>query len=97
MPGIKDLHLDWGCLSRPDFLTDEEVVSALAKSGCISVDIGIETLSQRLLDLINKRGSGYLYAAVPLLQRHGIEPKINIMFGSRTKRPSRISFLPSRN
>lgn len=81
--GIKDLGLDWGCLSRPDFLTDEEVVKGLADAGCISVDIGIETLSQRLLDLIDKQlDLDTFYTAVPLLQKYGIEPKINIMFGS---------------
>ncbi len=81
--GIKHLGLDWGCLSRPDFLNDEEIVAALSSSGCISVDIGIETLSQKLLDLIDKRlDLQTFYDAVPLLQRYGIEPKINIMFGS---------------
>ena len=81
--GVKDLGLDWGCLSRPDFLDDEEVVAALARAGCISVDIGIETLSQRLLDLIDKQlDLQTFYRAVPLLQKYKIEPKINIMFGS---------------
>jgi len=81
--GIAELNLDWGCLSRPDFLDDEEVVHALAKAGCISVDIGIETLSQRLLDLIDKRlDLNTFYKAIPLLQKYKIEPKINIMFGS---------------
>jgi radical SAM superfamily enzyme YgiQ (UPF0313 family) len=84
--GIRELGLDWGCLSRPDFLTDEEVVKALAQAGCISIDIGIETLSQRLLDRINKQlDLQTFYQAVPLLQRYGIEPKINIMFGSSSE------------
>lgn len=81
--GVKGLGLDWGCLSRPDFLDDEEVVAALAKAGCISIDIGIETLSQHLLDQIGKRlDLSTFYTAVPLLQKYRIEPKINIMFGS---------------
>lgn len=81
--GVKPLGLDWGCLSRPDFLDDEEVVTALADAGCLSVDIGIETLSQKLLDRIDKRlDLDTFYRAVPLLQKHGIEPKVNIMFGS---------------
>ncbi|MGC9327698.1 MAG: B12-binding domain-containing radical SAM protein [Candidatus Hinthialibacter sp.] len=81
--GVKDLGLQWGCLSRPDFLDDEEVVQALARAGCISIDIGVETLSQHLLDLIDKRlDVQTFYRAVPLLQKHRIEPKINIMFGA---------------
>ena len=84
--GIQSLGLQWGCLSRPDFLADEETVAALAKSGCISIDIGIETLSQHLLDLIDKRlDLRTFYEAVPLLQRYGVEPKINILFGASEK------------
>lgn len=81
--GIQSLGLQWGCLSRSDFLNDEEVVAALAKAGCISVDIGVETMSQRILDAIEKRlDLQTFYQAVPLLQNYRIEPKINIMFGS---------------
>ncbi len=81
--GVKDLGLQWGCLSRPDFLDEEEVVMALAEAGCISIDIGIETLSQRLLDAIEKRlDLQTFYRAIPLMQKYKIEPKINIMFGS---------------
>ncbi|MBD3267453.1 radical SAM protein [bacterium] len=81
--GVKDLGLDWGCLSRPDFLDEEDVVEALGQAGCMSIDIGIETLSQKILDAIDKKlDVQTFYKAVPLLQKHGIEPKINIMFGS---------------
>ena len=81
--GIQDLGLEWGCLSRSDFLDDEEIIAALAKAGCISIDIGIETLSQKILDRINKKlDVTTFYKAVPLLQKYQIEPKINIMFGS---------------
>ncbi len=81
--GIQDLGLQWGICSRPDFLVDEEVVAALSGAGCISVDIGIETLSQKILDAIQKRlDLQTFYTAIPLLKKYRIEPKINIMFGS---------------
>lgn len=84
--GVKDLRLQWGCLSRPDFLDEEEVVAALADAGCISIDIGVETLSQRLLDRIDKRlDLQTFYKAVPLLQKYRIEPKVNILFGSSSE------------
>ena len=41
-------------LSRPDFLTDEEVVDALAKAGCVSIDMGVESLKQDVLDKIRR-------------------------------------------
>jgi radical SAM superfamily enzyme YgiQ (UPF0313 family) len=75
--------MEWGCLSRADFLTDEEVVRALADAGCRSVDIGVESLDQGVLDAIEKDLKVEdVPVAVANLRRHGIEPKLNIMFGT---------------
>ena len=80
---IGGLSLEWGCLSRADFLTDGEVVSALAKSGCASIDIGVESFSQRVLDYIRKDlKAETARTAVRLLKKHGIDPKLNLMFGT---------------
>jgi radical SAM superfamily enzyme YgiQ (UPF0313 family) len=81
--GIRDLGLEWGCLSRADFLGDEEVVRALAGAGCVSIDIGAESFSQKVLDAIDKDLKVEdIERAVPLLRKYGIEPKLNIMFGT---------------
>ncbi len=81
--GIAPLGLEWGCLSRPDYLTNEEVVSALADSGCVSVDIGVESFCQPVLDTIQKDLKlETVYKCVPLMQRYRVEPKVNIMFGT---------------
>ncbi|MGE0708845.1 MAG: radical SAM protein [Planctomycetota bacterium] len=80
---IEPLEMEWGMLSRADFLTDEEVVIALAKAGCTSIDIGVESLQQRVLDAINKDlDVEDVYKAIDLLNKHGIRPKLNIMFGT---------------
>ena len=84
--GIRDLDLEWGCLSRADFLTDEEVVKALAGAGCRSIDIGVESLSQQVLDDIRKDLSvEATYEAIKLLKKYGISPKLNIMLGTSPK------------
>ena len=81
--GIKDLGLEWGCLSRADFLTDGEVVKALAQAGCISIDIGVESLNQQILDEIRKDLEvEETYEAIRLLKEYRINPKLNIMFGT---------------
>ncbi|RKY59864.1 MAG: hypothetical protein DRP95_04675, partial [Candidatus Latescibacterota bacterium] len=81
--GMKDMGLEWGCLSRADFLTDEEVVRALAEAGCVSVDIGAESLNQKVLDDMRKDLKVEdIYRAVELLKEYGIRPKLNIMFGA---------------
>jgi anaerobic magnesium-protoporphyrin IX monomethyl ester cyclase len=80
---IEGFSLEWGCLSRADFLTDEEVIRALAKSGCVSIDIGVESFRQKVLDYIRKDlEAGTARKAVALLKRHGIDPKLNLMFGT---------------
>ena len=80
---IEGLSLEWGCLSRADFLTDEEVIGALAKSGCVSIDIGVESFKQKVLDYIRKDlKAETAREAVATLKRHGIDPKLNLMFGT---------------
>jgi radical SAM superfamily enzyme YgiQ (UPF0313 family) len=80
---LEPIGLEWGMLSRADFLTDEEVVQALARAGCVSIDMGVESLKQDVLDKIRKDlDVKDVYEAVRLLKKHGIRPKINIMFGT---------------
>lgn len=80
---VEPYKLEWGMLSRADFLTDEELVQALAKAGCRSIDIGVESLDQTVLDRIRKDlDVEDVYRAVELLNKHGITPKLNIMFGT---------------
>ncbi|MBI3723482.1 radical SAM protein [bacterium] len=80
---LAPIGLEWGMLSRADFLTDEEVVAALARAGCVSIDMGVESLKQDVLDKIRKDlDVKDVYEAVRLLKKHGIRPKVNIMFGT---------------
>jgi radical SAM superfamily enzyme YgiQ (UPF0313 family) len=80
---IEPLGMEWGMLSRADFLTDEAVVEALAKAGCVSIDIGVESLQQHVLDAINKDlDVEDVYKAIDVCNKHGIRPKLNIMFGT---------------
>jgi radical SAM superfamily enzyme YgiQ (UPF0313 family) len=52
---IKDLHLIWQCSSRADTLNDDDICRALIASGCHTVWIGIESLSEESLIRMNKR------------------------------------------
>lgn len=80
---LAPIGMEWGMLSRADFLTDEEVVAALARAGCVSIDMGVESLKQDVLDKIHKDlNVEDVYTAVRLLRKHGISPKLNIMFGT---------------
>jgi radical SAM superfamily enzyme YgiQ (UPF0313 family) len=81
--GVKPLGLEWGFLSRADFLTDREIVSALADAGCRSIDIGVESLNQNTLDFVRKDlKTDTIREAIQTLKSSGIKAKVNIMLGT---------------
>jgi radical SAM superfamily enzyme YgiQ (UPF0313 family) len=47
------LKLIWGCETRVD-LVDEDTFSLMRRSGCVQVDFGIESGSQKVLDILKK-------------------------------------------
>lgn len=50
---IGDLGITWACITRADRI-DDEMLTGMKKAGCIEVNIGVETGSERLLKLMNK-------------------------------------------
>ncbi|MCS6933614.1 MAG: B12-binding domain-containing radical SAM protein [Chitinophagales bacterium] len=48
------VNLPWTCLSRADTLYDEEMLLWMRKAGCIRLNIGFESGSQRILDILEK-------------------------------------------
>jgi radical SAM superfamily enzyme YgiQ (UPF0313 family) len=51
---IKDVGVTWSCLTRVD-LVDEEVVTAMKNSGCKMIKVGIESGSEKILKIMNKK------------------------------------------
>lgn len=81
--GVKDLGIEWGILSRADFLDDETIVCALREAGCTSVDIGVESLIQDILDDINKDlDVATIEKAVQACNKCNLTPKFNILIGA---------------
>jgi radical SAM superfamily enzyme YgiQ (UPF0313 family) len=81
--GLKGVGLPFGVLARCDMVLDEELVKALKDAGCRYVDMGIESLDQKVLDDIKKgMDVSTVGKSIELLNKYGIEPKANIMFGS---------------
>lgn len=81
--GIKNLGIEWGCLARPDTLQNEDMIKAMAEAGCVYIDIGAESFDQKVLDFVHKDLKvGDIFNAIFLLKKHGIEPKVNILFGT---------------
>jgi anaerobic magnesium-protoporphyrin IX monomethyl ester cyclase len=68
--------------SRADLLTGEELVQALAQSGCENVWIGAESGSQKILDAMDKGTTiAQIYTATALMKKHAIKPSFFIQFG----------------
>lgn len=49
------LKMQWAAMSRVNCIKKPEVVKILKDSGCIQLDFGVESGSQKLLDVINKK------------------------------------------
>jgi radical SAM superfamily enzyme YgiQ (UPF0313 family) len=80
---ITSLKMEWGCLARADQLQDEEVLQKMKDSGCVYVDIGVESFDKKILDYVRKGISpGDQINAILLLKKVGINPKINILLGA---------------
>lgn len=81
--GLRDIGMPFGILARCDLILNEAIVSSLAAAGCKYVDLGVESLEQKVLDDIRKDiRVPMVKQSIELLNKHGIEPKANIMFGA---------------
>jgi radical SAM superfamily enzyme YgiQ (UPF0313 family) len=85
---VKELKMEWFTELRLDHL-DAEIIKAMADSGCRVVRFGIESGSQRIVDLIKKGISiENLEEIIKTFQRHDIVPVCGFMIGhpSETRR-----------
>ncbi len=70
----------WGCETRVDKV-DEELLTWMQKAGCIQIDFGVESGSQRMLDAVNKNCTvEQINKAFELCQKLGIRTFANMMY-----------------
>jgi len=50
----RKIDIYWACETRVDSLNDEKMVRLMADAGCKAVYLGVESASQRILDILNK-------------------------------------------
>lgn len=75
-------HIVWGCQARVDAIT-ENIARVLGESGCLYVDLGVESFNDDILNYIRKGiTSGQIYEAIRLLQKHKVPVKLNILIGT---------------
>ena len=79
MDKIEDLDLTWVCITRADTL-NERLVKKMKGAGCTEIHIGVETGSDRLLQLMNKQTtSKILLKGVKMIKKAGIRVKTYLM------------------
>jgi radical SAM superfamily enzyme YgiQ (UPF0313 family) len=84
------LHFSWGCLSRVDTLT-KDIVSAMAKAGCVEISLGCESGSSDILKKINKKIEPYqILEAVSLLRSFNIKSRTSWIIGLPGEDPTTI-------
>ena len=77
----RNLRIPFECISRPDCL-DPTLVEALEEMGCQRLWLGAESGSQRILDTMQRKTKVEdVVEKTKLLQRHGIEVGMFLMFG----------------
>ncbi|MEM7200022.1 MAG: radical SAM protein [Planctomycetota bacterium] len=85
--------LKWHCNGRVDqinVLSDEEM-QLVAKSGCLSINVGYETGDQEVADSVQKGiGVGDIFQLADTLRRHGIGLSLNFIVGLPEETPESL-------
>jgi radical SAM superfamily enzyme YgiQ (UPF0313 family) len=80
--GLEKYSLKWGCSTRADTI-DEEVMKAMAESGCQYIGLGIESFDKKILkDIRKEMNTDCVKPAVEIIKKHGIRVKVNVLFGA---------------
>jgi radical SAM superfamily enzyme YgiQ (UPF0313 family) len=83
MEGLKKLKVHWTCLCTANVGDDGEMLDLMRASGCLHINIGMESVSPESLLSVNKKQNHAdrykeQFAAI---RRRGIEFSLNVMFG----------------
>ncbi|MCD7973618.1 MAG: B12-binding domain-containing radical SAM protein [Candidatus Azobacteroides sp.] len=79
---IKKYGFKWGCQARVDAITDT-IAQILGESGCLYVDLGVESFDDEILKYIKKGvTSKQIYEAIGYLKKYKVPVKLNILIGT---------------
>jgi radical SAM superfamily enzyme YgiQ (UPF0313 family) len=89
MEQLIPLKMIYGCLATANVGDDPEVLDLMARSGCLHVNIGMESISPESLKAINKKQNKVkdYERQFRALRDRGIGFSVNVMFGLDGDRP----------
>jgi radical SAM superfamily enzyme YgiQ (UPF0313 family) len=78
----RKIDIYWACETRVDSLNEEEMVRLMANAGCKAVYLGVESGSQRILDILNKGITiKQIERAVSLCEKYKIRTYCSLIAG----------------
>ena len=81
----ENINIKWSCNTRVDTV-DEEVLSNIKKAGCETIWFGVESGSERILKLLNKKiDKDKVITAFKLCEKYKIRAWANFMIGVPTE------------
>lgn len=79
----RKLDIQWACCSHVK-MVNEELLDIMKKSGCVSIDFGVESGSDAILRNINKgQTRADIERAFALAHKAGIKPRAYLMVGNK--------------
>jgi len=83
------LKLGYGCVATVNIADDPELLNLMARSGCMQVNVGMESISSESLESVGKRQNLVedYERQFKALRKHGIGFSVNVVFGLEGDRP----------
>lgn len=79
----RNLNIRWACCSHVK-MVNEKLLDAMKRSGCVSIDFGVESGSNEILKNINKSQTREdIEKAFSLTHKAGIRPRAYLMVGNK--------------
>lgn len=81
----KEINLPFACVTNPEYI-DENIAAALSSAGCINIQMGIQSLSERICRdiLIRNNDQAKIAVAIDILKKNNIMVQVDHMLGIPT-------------
>ncbi len=87
---LKNYKVHFFCFGRADYINDE-ILIALKKAGCHTIQVGIESGNQRVLDFLNKKVTVQQNIdSIKFCKKHKLKIDASFMIGITTETPEEL-------